>query len=38
MNDLVALALVNGVIWIGIFTYLWRLDVRVRRMERDEEE
>lgn len=36
-NSLFALALVNGIIWAGLFFYLWRLDRKVRRLEREED-
>ena len=37
LNDLVALAVVNMLIWAGIFIYLWRLDAKVKRWEKEEE-
>ena len=33
MNDLLAIMLVNLVIWVGVFAYVYRLDRKVRRME-----
>jgi CcmD family protein len=36
-SDLLALALVNVLIWAGIFVYLWRLDAKVKRLESEKE-
>jgi CcmD family protein len=36
-SDLLALALVNGLIWTGIFIYLWRLSAKVKRLEKEKE-
>jgi CcmD family protein len=36
-SDLLALALVNGLIWAGIFIYMWRLDAKVKRLDREKE-
>ena len=33
MNDLFAIMLVNLIIWVGVFAYIFRLDRKVRRME-----
>lgn len=33
MNDLLAIMLVNLIIWVGLFAYVYRLDRRVGRME-----
>jgi len=33
MNDLFAIMLVNLIIWVGVFAYVFRLDRKVRRME-----
>lgn len=35
MSSLASLAIVNVVIWSGLFLYLWRLDRRVSERERD---
>ncbi len=35
MNDLLGIMLVSLVIWVGLFTYVYRLDRRVRRLERE---
>jgi len=35
VSSLAYLALVNLVIWIGLFFYVWRLDRRISRMESD---
>ena len=35
MNDLLALAIVNGLIWVGLFLYLLRLETKLKRIERD---
>ena len=35
MNSLAFLATVNVVIWVGLFFYLWRLDRRICRRERE---
>jgi CcmD family protein len=32
MNDLFAIMLVNLIIWVGVFAYVFRLDRKVRRM------
>jgi CcmD family protein len=37
LSDLWALAIVNALIWAGIFIYLWRLDAKVKRLEREKE-
>lgn len=34
MRDLLALALVNGIIWAGLFGYFVNLDARIRRLEK----
>jgi CcmD family protein len=34
VNSLVFLAAVNGVIWVGLFFYLWRIDRRLDERER----
>ena len=33
MNDLFAIMLVNLIIWVGVFAYVFRLDRKVGRME-----
>ena len=35
MSSLTSLAIVNVVIWSGLFFYLWRLDRRVSERERN---
>jgi CcmD family protein len=35
VSSLAYLAIVNVVIWSGLFLYLWRLDRRVSERERD---
>ncbi|HEV8232895.1 MAG TPA: CcmD family protein [Thermoanaerobaculia bacterium] len=35
MSSLAYLAVVNIVIWAGLFLYLWRLDRRLTERERD---
>jgi CcmD family protein len=35
MSDLAALALVNALIWGGLFLYFLRLDAKVRKLERE---
>ncbi|HEY6066582.1 MAG TPA: CcmD family protein [Thermoanaerobaculia bacterium] len=35
MSSLAYLAVVNIVIWAGLFLYLWRLDRRIAQQERD---
>lgn len=35
MNSLAFLAAVNGVVWVGLFFYLWRLDRRLTERERN---
>jgi CcmD family protein len=35
MNSLAYLAVVNIVIWAGLFLYLWRLDRRLTERERN---
>jgi CcmD family protein len=35
VSSLAYLALVNLVIWVGLFFYVWRLDRRVSRKEGD---
>ncbi|HPR63585.1 MAG TPA: CcmD family protein [Thermoanaerobaculia bacterium] len=40
MNDshsLFYVALVNAIIWGGLFFYIWRLDRKVRRIEREDQ-
>ena len=34
MSDLLALALVNGIIWAGLFGYFVYLDSRIRNVEK----
>jgi CcmD family protein len=34
MSDLFALALVNGIIWAGLFGYFIHLDMRIRKLEK----
>jgi len=33
MNDLMGIALVTLIIWIGLFAYVYRLDRKVSRLE-----
>jgi CcmD family protein len=33
MSDLVGLALVTLIIWVGLFAYVYRVDRKVRRLE-----
>ena len=35
MSSLAYLALVNVVVWAGLFLYLWRLDRRISEQERN---
>jgi CcmD family protein len=35
MSSLASLAIVNVVIWSGLFFYLWRLDRRISERERN---
>ncbi len=35
MTSLAYLALVNVVVWVGLFFYLWRLDRRISEQERN---
>jgi len=35
MSDLTALALVNALLWGGLFFYFLRLDAKVRRLEKE---
>lgn len=35
MNDLLALAIVNSLIWVGLFLYLLRLEKKLKRIEKD---
>jgi CcmD family protein len=35
VSDLLALALVNGLIWAGIFFYLLRLSAKVKQLEKE---
>lgn len=37
-SDLLALALVNSLIWAGIFVYMWRLHKRLKRLEREKDQ
>jgi CcmD family protein len=36
MSSLAYLAVVNIVIWAGLFFYVWRLDRRIAERERDQ--
>ncbi len=36
MNDLLGIMLVTLIIWAGLFSYLYRLDRKVRRLERED--
>lgn len=41
VDEVAALYIVMAValvVWLGVFAYLWRLDRRVRELERDVEE
>jgi CcmD family protein len=33
MSDLLGLALVTLIIWVGLFAYVYRVDRKVRRLE-----
>jgi len=33
MSDLMGLALVTLIIWVGLFAYVYRVDRKVRRLE-----
>jgi CcmD family protein len=33
MNDLMGIALVTLIIWVGLFAYVYRLDRKVSRLE-----
>jgi len=35
VSSLAYLALVNVVVWVGLFLYLWRLDRRISEQERN---
>ncbi|NOZ77994.1 MAG: CcmD family protein [Acidobacteria bacterium] len=36
MNDLLGIMLVTLIIWAGLFSYIYRLDRKVRRLERED--
>ncbi|MEW6622939.1 MAG: CcmD family protein [Bacillota bacterium] len=36
MSDLYVVLLVTILSWAGIFIYLWRLDARIRELEKNE--
>ena len=36
MNDLLGIMLVTLIIWVGLFSYVYRLDRKVRRLERED--
>ncbi len=33
MNDLLGIAVVTAIIWIGLFAYVWRLDRKAKKLE-----
>ena len=36
MSDLLGIMLVTLIIWVGLFSYIYRLDRKVRRLERED--
>jgi len=36
MNDLLGIMLVTLIIWVGLFSYVYRLDRKVRRLQMED--